>query len=301
MPHWLAIVTVLLVILGSAALALVVLVPLLIDQLTDLVAAWPGIMDNLSHMLGDLARPLRDWGLLQGGGTDLSDRFREGLRERSQMIVQGLLAGLLNVASGAIGFLIQLFAVLFIAVYLLVDVRKVQEAVLRLPPARYRDDAPALCDAFSASISRYFGGVILMAAFQGGLAALALWALGVPYPLIHGAWVAVTLVIPYLGAYLGAIPALLVALTISPTTAVLTLLLYVIIQQVESNILTPRVQGKAAQMHPIIVLLAVIWAGQALGLLGSIFAVPMLVVVRVLLNFFKARLRVRRDQEIALG
>ena len=295
MPRGLAILTVLLLLLGGIALALVVLVPLLIDQLTDLIAAWPSIRDDLDRVLDDVARRLRAWGLLTEAGPSLSDRLRQGLADRGQAIAAGLLAGLLDVASGAIGFAIQLFGVLFIATYLLVDARRVREAYLGLVPSRYRPDADVLWDAFGVTIARYLGGVLFVAAFQGGLVTVALWALGVPYAFLLGVWVAITSVIPYLGAILGAVPAVPLALAESPTTAVLTVLLYVIIQQVESTLLTPRVQGRAAHVHPIVVLLTVIWAGEAIGLLGSVLAVPALAVARVLFDFFRARLRVRPD------
>lgn len=299
MPRGLAILATLLLLLGGIVLAFVILVPLLIGQLTSLIAAWPSIMDSLGRMLDDLAAPLRERGVLPQTDATLADRLREGLSARSQQIVQNLLRGLLNVASGAISFLIQLFGILFIAVYLLADVRTVRRAYLGLMPDRYRVDADALWDSFSASFSRYLGGVFLMAAIEGGLSALGLSLLGVPYALLLGLLVAVTSVIPYLGAWLSAVPAVLIALTQSPTTAVLTVLLYVIIQQVESNILTPQIQGEATHVHPIIVLVTVIWAGQAFGLLGSVFAVPALVVVSVLADFFRARLRVRDDRASA--
>src|SRR3712207_2656685 len=91
---------------------------------------------------------------------------------------------------------------------------------------------------------------------------------------------------------LGGIPAVLVALIFeSPTIAVLTVVAYVLIQQLEGNVLTPRIQGRALHVHPIIVLLAVIGGGQLAGLAGVIFAVPALAVFRVFFDFFRARIR----------
>src|SRR5699024_1751093 len=116
--------------------------------------------------------------------------------------------------------------------------------------------------------------------------------LGVPYPLLLGAWVSVTAIIPYLGAFLGAIPAIALGFLVSPLTGVLVIVLYIVIQQLESNVLTPRIQGQAVRVHPIIVLLAVIAGGEIDGLRGAIFAVPTLAVARVLLDFLSARLRV---------
>lgn len=295
MPRGLAILVALLLLLGGIALALAVLIPVLIDQLTELIAAWPGIQDTLIRLLDEATEGLRTRGLLPEEGASLSDRLRADLSVQAQSIATGLLGGLLDVASGAASVAVQVFAILFIAIYLLVDVRKVRETFIGLPPERYRADTEALWDAFGVSMSRYLSGVVFVAAFQGGLSAVALWALGVPYALLLGVWVALTSVIPTFGAWLGAVPAVLLAITQSTTTAVLTVLLYVIIQQVESNILTPRVQGQAAHVHPIVVLLTVIWTAQALGLLWSALAVPALVVIRVLFDFFRLRLRVRPE------
>jgi predicted PurR-regulated permease PerM len=72
---------------------------------------------------------------------------------------------------------------------------------------------------------------------------------------------------------------------------VLTVVAYVLIQQFEGNFLTPRIQGQALHVHPIIVLLAVIGGGQLGGLAGVIFAVPTLAVLRVFFDFFRARIR----------
>jgi predicted PurR-regulated permease PerM len=299
MPRGLAILVALLLLLGGIALALAVLIPLLIEQLTELITTWPNLQATLVQLLDEATQGLRTRGLLPEEGASLTDRVRADLSVQGQTIATGVLGGLLDVASGAAGFAVQVFAILFIAIYLLVDVRKVRDAFIGLPPERYRADAAALWHAFGASMARYLSGLVVVVAFQGVLSFVGLWALGVPYALLLGVWVALTSVIPTFGAWIGAVPAVLVALTQSPTTALLTVLLYVIIQQVESNFLTPRVQGQAAHVHPIIVLLTVIWTAQALGLLWSALAVPALVVVRVLIDFFRARLRVWPEQQRA--
>ncbi|MFW6074753.1 MAG: AI-2E family transporter, partial [Chloroflexota bacterium] len=126
----------------------------------------------------------------------------------------------------------------------------------------------------------------------GVLSGLALWAIGVPFPLLLGAWVSVTAIIPYLGAFLGAIPAIIIGFLISPLTGVLVIILYIIIQQLESNLLTPQIQGQAVRVHPVIVLLAVIAGSEIDGIRGAVLAVPALAVARVLFDFLAVRLRV---------
>jgi predicted PurR-regulated permease PerM len=119
----------------------------------------------------------------------------------------------------------------------------------------------------------------------------------VPFALLLGVWISITAIIPYLGAFLGAIPAVVLAFFQSPTTGVLAVVAYVLIQQLEGNFLTPRIQGQALHVHPILVLLAVIGGGQLAGLAGVIFAVPTLAVLRVFFDFFRARIKTSPDAE----
>jgi predicted PurR-regulated permease PerM len=295
MSRGLAILMVLLLLLGIVVLALSVLLPLVITQLTDLIAAWPGVHDDFVGMLDVTGRQLQTWGLAPAEAATRSDWLREGVTGRIQAVAADLLSTLLNLASGAIGFVIQVVSVVTIAIYLLLDVRTLREGFIGNVPPRYSRDAAALWDAFATSLSRYFGGVVAIAAVTGALSCIALWALGVPYPLLLGGWVAFCSLIPIFGTYLGIVPALPLALAQSPTTAALTILAYVAIQQVEDNVLTPRVQGETAHVHPIVILLTVLWTGMAFGLFWSVLAVPALVVGHVLFDFFRARLRVRKD------
>jgi predicted PurR-regulated permease PerM len=295
LPRGLAILVTLLLMVGVILLALTNLIPLLIEQLTDLILAWPSIQNDLDQLLDRGIESMRARGLLPEESADLSDRIRADLGNRAQRLAAELLRGVLGLASGAIGFAVRLIAILIIAIYLLLDVGKLRDAFIDFAPSRYSDDATELWDAFGASMSRYLGGVVVVAGITGAASGVALWLLGVPYSILLGAWVAFTSLIPVFGTYLGVVPALPLALAESPTTAVLTILVYVVIQNVQDNVLTPRIQGEAAHVHPIVVLLTVLWVGYAFGLVWSVLAVPALVVARVLFDFFRVRLRVRPD------
>lgn len=296
MPRGLALLLTLLILLFGLGLALVLLIPLLIDQLTALITAWPDIQLRLDHLLDDFTRTLADRGFLPDAGERQSNQVRHELSRWGQELAGNLLAWLLALASGIVTFGIQAFAILIVAVYLLLDPRRSRDAFISYAPDRYSSDAAELWDNFGASISRYLGGVVLVAVVTGGVSGLVLWLLGVPYPLLLGLWVAFTSLVPVFGTYLGVVPAVPLALAESPTTAVLTVLAYVIIQNVQDNVLTPRIQGQTARVHPILVLLTVLWTGMAFGLFWSVLAVPALVVIRVLFDFFRRRLRVRPEQ-----
>ena len=302
MPRSLAILATFLSLAGLLVLAGIYLVPPLIEQLTALVASTPEIATGANRYLLDVLEPLEERNLLGGASPE---QFVSGLVndlfDRLRALTENLLSGLAGFISSAFNIGVGLFGVLFVAAYLLADVRMVKAAYLWASPVHYRRDARELWEAFGESFSRYLGGLLFIIVIQGAFAGLALYFLGVPYAILLGAWVSVTAIIPYLGAFLGGIPAVVVALAFDSqtfdsrtTTALLVVAAYVLIQQLESNVLTPRVQGQALRVHPIIVLLAVIGGGELAGLAGVIFAVPALATMRVLLDFFRARVRMKK-------
>ena len=299
MPRGLAILLTVLAMLGLISLGFFFLVPLLIEQLSTLVRTTPRIANSANQLLLDVINALNERQLVPGSDPEeFARRLVNDLFDRAQNLTENLLRSLLGFIPRAFNFGVTLFGILFVAIYLLVDVRKVKAALLKSVPVHYRHDARDLWEAFGESLSRYLGGLVFVVMIQGVLAAAALYLLGVRYAILLGVWVSVTAIIPYLGAFLGGIPAVIVALVFgspnfesSTTTAILTIVAYVLIQQLEGNFLTPRIQGQALHVHPILVLLAVIAGGELAGLAGVVFAVPALAVFRVLFDFFRVRLR----------
>ena len=301
MPRPAAILVTVLGLLGLITLALFYLVPLLIQQLRDLVVQVPTIANQVNRLLLDLIQFLDERQLLPSSDPEeFGRRLVENLFDRAQSLTENVLRGLVGFIPRAFGFGVALFGVLFVGVYLLADVRMVKAAYLRAAPRAYRRDFRDLWNAFGESLSRYLGGLAVVVVIQGALASLALYMLDVPYAILLGAWVSATAIIPYLGAFIGGIPAVIVAAvfedsspTIESTTTrvILVIVVYTLIQQLEGNFLTPRIQGNALHVHPILVLLAVIGGGELAGLAGVVFAVPTVAVLRVIFDFVRVRLR----------
>jgi predicted PurR-regulated permease PerM len=291
MPRRLAILATFLGLVSLGALALLFLVPILIAQLASLVKAAPDIAREANSTVRALLEPISQLGLLPGTPDQFMSTLGEDVVNLAQGLARQTLGGLVRFVSGAIGVALSLFGVLFVAVYLLANERKLKATFLVSSPKRYRRDAHQLWDAFAFSFSRYLSGLGLDMLIQGAISAVGLSILGVPYALLLGTWVSATAIIPWLGAWLGAIPAVIVAFTVSPTTALLTALFYLVVQQLEGNVLQPRIQGSALHMPSILIFLAVIAGGEIAGLLGVIFAVPALAALKVLFDFFRARLQ----------
>lgn len=286
LPRGFAIPITFLVLFGLIALALFSLLPTLIDQLTALVNATPTLATQADQLLRDILTPLQERGLPTGTPDDLIAQAQQELINRAQTLAQQALTLLLSGVTSAINIIFTGFGMLFVSVYLLSDTRKLKAAYLKVSPHRYRSDAAVLWGEFGFSLSRYVAGLFVVILVQGAVSTIALSTIGIPYPFVLGAWVSATAILPYIGAWLGAIPAVAIAAFISPTKAALVVLAYIGIQQLEGNLLTPRIQGQASRVHPILVFLAVIIGTEIAGLTGALFAVP------TLTDFLRLRLRV---------
>ncbi|CAA9556041.1 MAG: hypothetical protein AVDCRST_MAG18-681 [uncultured Thermomicrobiales bacterium] len=292
MPRGIAILVTFLTLIGFLALVIVTLIPVLIDQLTALIAATPTLAAQADRLLRDILTPLQERGWLTGTPDDLISQAQQELIDRTQMFAQRFLSLLLSWVTGAINVLLNTFGIIFVASYLLADARKLKAAYLWAAPKRYRADAAGLWEDFGASLSRYIAGLFVVIVVQGVVSTIALTVLQIPYTVVLGAWVSATAILPFVGAWLGAIPAITIAAFISPVKATLVVVVYILIQQLEGNLLTPRIQGQALRVHSILVFLAVIAGGEMAGLTGALLAVPTLAVVRVLFDFLRLRLRV---------
>jgi predicted PurR-regulated permease PerM len=290
MSRGLAILLSFLLVVGLVVLAALYLVPLVVEQLASLVSAVPGIASTVEQYLQNALNFLQNRGYLPGDPQQIISRIRDDLIGAAQTVAGNVLSGAFGFVYSTFGFAVTLFGVIFVGAYLLVDVRRMKAAFLRATPHDYRPDARTLWGAFGYSLSKYLGGLALVLAIQGAISAVGLFLLGVPYALVLGAVVAIMAVIPYLGAWISGFLAVIVALTVSPTTALLTALLFLGIQQLEGNFLTPKIQGDTLHVHPILVFLAVIIGGGLGGIPGVIVAVPLLAVLRVLFDFFRVRL-----------
>jgi predicted PurR-regulated permease PerM len=180
---------------------------------------------------------------------------------------------------------------LIVSIYLLLDREKVTRAVLGAIPGTVRDQVVELFHAVERSLMRYLKGQLTLCAMMGIIGwAIAFFVIG-QYSLVIGVWVGLTEIIPVIGAFLGAVPAVLIALFVGGFfEALIVAGLFLVAQQIEGNILVPRVMGGSVGVHPLWVLFATL-AGTALyGVIGAIFAVPVVAIVAATLRYLRGTL-----------
>lgn len=291
-PRGMAILIVVSSTVAMAIIGLILIVPYAINEITHFVEQLPAIGENFEDTAHDILMQFYERGWIDRHPDLVIEDAQGNLIERSQDIAAQVLNNALAWLTRSFSIAVTSFGVIFVATYLLIDIPRFREKfVLSFSPV-YRPDAAKLWSTIGDSLSRYLAGLMISIVIQGLMATIALLVLDVPYAIVLGVWMSVTAILPYVGAFLGGIPAVLVALTISWKMAIVVALVYVAINQLEGNVITPRIQGTAVRVHPLVIFIAVIGGSQLAGPLGAILAVPTLAVFRVLAEFLWVRLQV---------
>jgi predicted PurR-regulated permease PerM len=149
------------------------------------------------------------------------------------------------------------------------------------PPER-QAEADGVMDEVGSAVGGYLRGEGLTALLMAGIVYAGLSIIGVDYALVLALITGVGELIPVLGPVLAAIPALAVALLDSPTQAVIVLVFFIVVQQLESNVLLPNIMQREAGTPPLLALFALFAGGAAYGLTGAIAAIPFAAALRVI-------------------
>ena len=295
-PRVVAVVGVFLVLAFLVAAALLGIIGPAVGQVRQIISN-PQAFVNQANSLFEQAQNLPYVGQYV---ADLDqDRVLQLLRSNAPSAGQ-----VLNVATGVLGGVFGIFGAIFnllvlviVAIYLLLERERITNALLRTIPGTVRDQSLGLFHAVEETLIKYLRGQILLCLIMGVIGwAIMFFTVG-EYALLIGAWVGITEIIPVLGAFLGAIPAVLIALLVKEggfTMALIVAGLFLIAQQVEGNILVPRVQGGSTGVHPLWVLFGTL-AGTALyGIIGAIFAVPVVAIVAATIRYLRTTLAFER-------
>ena len=189
-----------------------------------------------------------------------------------------------TLASSALGFLGDLFVIVFLGIYLAATPRLYIDNAVRLATPRYRERLRTLAGDLGHALRRWLMGRFFSMALVGTLSAVGLYLLGIPLALALGLIAGLFSFVPFLGPIAATVPALLVAFLEGPTDVLAVLGLYVGIETLESYLITPLVQKRVVSLPPALLIAMQILMGTLLGVLGIAVATPLLVIVIVLVQ-----------------
>jgi predicted PurR-regulated permease PerM len=203
--------------------------------------------------------------------------------------------GFIGGVFGVFGALLNLLLMLLVSIYLLLDRQRISAAALGTVPVTIRDQTVELFHAVESTLIKYLRGQLLLCAIMGAIGwAIAYFTLG-SYSLLIGLWVGTTEIVPVIGAFLGAVPAVAIALFSGGfTQALIVAALFLLAQQLEGNILVPKIQGGSVGVHPLWVLFATLAATALYGIIGAVFAVPIVAIIAATLRYLRGTLLFER-------
>ncbi|MBR4907431.1 MAG: AI-2E family transporter [Acidaminococcaceae bacterium] len=254
----------------------------LFGQLNELLAKLPEYSKQVQgdSLLGLLKDPT-------ASGAPLLPSSLEGLLEDAINSIMGFLASvvrnLLNSTVQMVANLVGLVVVPFLAFYFLKDWRQLCHMITDLFTPGARPKVSHVLARIGVAISSYVEGLWKLSLLSALSVTIVLLLLGVPYPLVFGLIALVAETIPVIGPMISAIPAIFVAYTATtPNTALLLAVFYIVYYTMDSQMLQPIVMGKKINLHPVVILLALMIGGKLFGILGMLFAMPVAAVYRVL-------------------
>jgi predicted PurR-regulated permease PerM len=267
-----------------------VLSPLLAAQIGNFVDELPELGYRMVTGVNDLAARLGIAARISESlsGERIGDEIQRFLSdEDNRVAVLALVGGISGVALGLLHLLVIFIAGPFIAFYTLVDLPRLQHWCRSALPPRHRAEADVVARKLGMVVGGYVRGQLLVATFVGMATSLGLWAIGLRFWLLVGILAGVTNLVPLVGPFVGGLVGVIIALiTEGPALALLVVVVVTVVQQLDGHVLSPLVVGRNVQLHPLMVLLALLVAGTLFGIFGMLVAIPLVAAANVLAAHF---------------
>jgi predicted PurR-regulated permease PerM len=196
-------------------------------------------------------------------------------------------------ASVASGLLHLLFTVV-LALYLTIDGERIRRYAIDFLPFDRHEQALMLSDRIGTRLGAWARGEAVLAAIIGGMTWVGASLIGLPYVAALAFIAGIGELVPNVGPIVAAIPLIAVGLLSSPTQGLLALILAVVVQQLENNLIVPRVMSQAVDLHPVVVMLAILAGGELLGIPGALMAVPVVASLSVIVDEVQRERSMRR-------
>lgn len=269
LPRWAAVLITTLVVLLLLGAGGYFAGPAIANQITQLTQQLPGAEQKIQNFLSQYrwGESLLTW--VQSGWQDMS---------LSPSEIMGGVTGTFSTVLGTIG---NLLVVLVVGFYLALDPDPYVRGFVSLIPRGKRQRVEEVIHATTHALRLWLVGRGISMLVVGVLTAVGLWIVGVPLVLVLAVFAGLLSFVPFLGPIASAIPAILVGLVQSPGQALNVAIVYIVVQFLESNIITPLVQVRAVSLLPAIMLSGQVIMSVLFGLVGLLLATPLLVTLIV--------------------
>jgi predicted PurR-regulated permease PerM len=264
--------TVIIVCIGTPAY---VFVPSVVGQAATFMTTLPDRLQQLQPYAATL-RPAAVGALANGILANAVNAVQAPQQPAQEQIVEA--------GTTAAHTIFNFVTVFVLAFYWLVERASIKRVVLRAVSTRHARDVNTVWMEVEEKLGGWVRGQLILMLAVGAMATVGYVVLGLPNPALLGVIAGLCEIVPMIGPFLAFSPAVLVALAaVDPTRAIMVAVYALIIQQIESNVLVPRVMGSTVGVSPLTVMLGILIGGTLAGLPGAFLAVPIAGALQVIL------------------
>ena len=270
------------ILFGSIVLAVIYLLPILVTQLTSLINSSQNLYSYVYSWVNDLAQnPVFKNLNIQSTLQQLNLSYIDILRN----ILNGVTNSLGSVVSAVINTIFIIIMTPIFLVYFLLDGHKLLPMLERSILKRDKLNISSLLKNLNATVSRYISGISIDAVIIGCLAYIGYSTIGIKYALVFAIFSSLANLIPYVGPSIGLIPMIISHAFTDPKRMLIAVIYMLIVQQIDGNILYPRIVGGVMKVHPITIMVLLLLSSNIYGIIGMIVAIPTYSIIKEIVKF----------------
>ena len=272
------------IIVGVIGIIIGSIVPILSDQLNEIVKIVPTVFDNIKGWINDIFNNLKNIDNFDADAVKIQmfDKIESLGTDLTESSPSMLVSFVSSFFSGIGTFIVGLV----IGFYLLMSFDNASGLMLTWLPKNWQENTKELFGELDLTLRRFIKGALLDSFVVFVVTSIGFSIIGLRAPLLFGLFCGITNIIPYAGPYIGGIPAALVGFSMSPLTGILTIIVLVIIQTLEGNFLQPVIMSKSTKLHPVTIILGLLIFGYFFGILGMAVATPVISCLKTIFTFF---------------
>ena len=271
-PRWLGV----LCIFAFGALFLIAIViitvPPLITQSQSLLIVIPGLVDQIIQQLAESSFASQ---------SQLYDALAEAVRLLSTQ-VSSISLNVFQIGFDIVRLFIDLLLVCVFSFYMILERDKVHRAILSILPVGDKERLARFIRIVDERLGSWVRGQLILMLVIGSVTLIGLIVVGMPYAIPLATIAGMLELIPIVGPLIAVIPAVLIAMSISPVMVVTILVMYILIQQLENNIIVPRIMNSAVGLDPLLVMITILIGARLAYVWGALLAVPVTAIILII-------------------
>ncbi|WP_214811551.1 MULTISPECIES: AI-2E family transporter [unclassified Exiguobacterium] len=277
--------------------------PSLSTQISEFVNSIPNLATEFQRQLVEVRSQLENSSIFSrfvGGPDDLFDKFSTNLSEYASSFLKNVGAGVGGFVSLITTTVITIIIIPIMLIYMLLDGHKLKGNLVNMMPFEFHKETKKILEDVHETIMSYIRGQVIVSIGVGIIAYIGYLFIGIDYAILLAMFATLTNIIPFLGPVIGVIPALIVGFIQDPILAIYAIIVMTVAQQIDSHIMSPLVQGRTLDVHPLTIIIVLLVAGNIAGFFGVLLGVPFYAVMKVIILNLQRLYHLRTQKKMVI-